>query len=780
VTSWDDFNGDGLADLFCHDGQGGDEWVQLSTGTALRAPAGSSGGLLKSGWCASAPVQLIDFNGDALGDLHCPADDGSQYVLVHTAPFPDLVTRITNGFEGTAELTYRPLTDDTVYSRPATSPAYPVLEVQSPLYVVSKLVQADGRGQSYGYSYRYSGARTDLERRTWLGFDTMTTVEDAGGRTVTTSYGQTFPSQGFVLDNVARTASGEILARTTQTPVVTHPYPNVYQVLPASRIQATYEAGQPALSLELQFQYDAYGNLELTSDLGDPATPDDDVFTCVRYDNDTTAWQLGYTQQEQLAKRKASCQSFLAAASPTWDSVNTLRWTQMDYDGRRNPLTMQVYDDWPAAATAPDQGTGEWARFSRTYDDYGNVLTVTDPSRGDSTLTYDTTFKTFLTTRSTPALADGKKLTTTFSYDPHFGLLTSTFDPNGNERGWKHDAFGRIVETRGPPATGSTKAATEVLTTTSFVASGGAFYDETRIRRTWDDAKPEDWYWERTYLDGLGRIYQTVSRGPSSSQNRLQTFLFDAEGQLWKTSFPYFQGATPSYTETTYDEHGRPELTTSPDGFKIKTEYHLAQKQVATIEGYGTTEARKVTHTFNARGDVLTQATPNGGATTTSYSRLSQKLTQTNPVGALTTWSYDSLGRLRVLSDVDSGRRTYRFDANGFLLSSTDGAGNLVEMGPYDAIGRLEKRKVTAADGTKEETTYTYDLPQFTNGRGRLVRESSSHYTREYAYDNYGQVATESLTLDGKSHTQTASYDPTGQIRDLTYPDGSTLRSSYD
>lgn len=777
-AGWEDFNGDGLTDLGCSKAGGGgrdsgSQWVQLSTGTGLR-PAGSDpSGLIRSDWCGSAGVQRIDFNGDALGDLHCPAADGSQYVLVHASPFPDLLTGITNGFGGTFAVSYRPLTDPSVYQPASSAATYPILDVVSPLYVVAGTTQGDGRGSSYSHSYRYSGARTDLEQRSWLGFATMTVTESAGGRSTLTTYSQELPTHGFVLSNVVRTASGEVLAKSTYEAEVLTPHPHVHQVLPRSKIDAIYEAGRPAVERKTVFQYDRFGNLELDSDLGDPATAADDVFTCLRYDNDTVAWQLGYERQRQVARTQVSCQRFLDADAPAWDPADGLRWSRQEYDSGRNPTVRQVYDDQPAGGSS-----GAWLTFQRQYDEWGNVQTVTDPAGNVSTFTYDDTFKTFLTSHRTPALAAGLVLETTTTFEPHFGLLVSTIDANGNEHAGVPDAFGRVVKTLGPRPDGDSGRATEVLTTIAFLSKDGAVYDETRVRQSWQEADPETWLWSRTYLDGMGRIYLTARRGASPGRDRLQSFLYDAEGRPWRTSYPYFAGATPSYAETTYDDHDRPILVIEPDGTKVRTEYHLARSQVTSIVGYGTPAARTTTRTFDSRGQVVALETANGGVTTNRYSRLSQQLEQSNPVGATTVWSYDSLGRLRSVTDSDSGSRTYRYDATGLLRTSTDGAGNRVDM-DYDAVGRPLRRTVTAQDGTRSVTTYDYDQKLYRNSLGRLTRVSAPDSLQELAYDRSGLVAAHSLTIDGQRYAQSTTFDPEGRLVELHYPDGSVLHHAY-
>ena len=201
--------------------------------------------------------------------------------------------------------------------------------------------------------------------------------------------------------------------------------------------------------------------------------------------------------------------------------------------------------------------------------------------------------------------------------------------------------------------------------------------------------------------------------------------------------------------------------------------------QVVTIGAFGTPEARTTTRTLNSRGDVLTLLTANGGTTGTEYSRLSQPLRQTSPIGVSTTWTYDSLGRLRTEANGETGNRTYTFDDDGFLTSSTDGEGNVSSF-QYDLIGRVLLRRVTPPGGQPEDTTYTYDQAQYTNPLGELTRIATTATLTELGYDRYARPASQSFTLDGTKYTQLQGYDPAGRARELTYPDGDTLRTGYD
>jgi hypothetical protein len=93
-----DFNGDGRADIWCHDpingASGGNTWVALSNG----ANAFTGGGVWMSGWCShsGATFGTADFNGDGRADIWChdpinSASTGNTWVALSNG---------TNAFTG--------------------------------------------------------------------------------------------------------------------------------------------------------------------------------------------------------------------------------------------------------------------------------------------------------------------------------------------------------------------------------------------------------------------------------------------------------------------------------------------------------------------------------------------------------------------------------------------------------------------------------------------------------------------------------------------------------
>ncbi|WP_158044666.1 FG-GAP-like repeat-containing protein [Skermanella pratensis] len=391
-VSWNDFNGDSLPDLLCSD-QSGTQSVKFSTGTQLKDATNSSGGVIATGYCSGAGSTggLGDFNGDGYADLLCRQDSGFDAAMVRDAPFNDLVTGVTNGLGGGVDITYSPITDPGVYTR-TTVTAYPNLTVESPLQVVKTYTRRDGQGWSTTYRNQYTNLMTDLDQSQWLGFETLTVIEEATGRRMTNRMAQEFPQQGFVVQTNGYDGSGALFQTTVHSPVTIEPYPGVYQVLNRETVRTFYQDGGVAYTTEDDYEYDGYGNLVFHASLGDPTRAEQAVYDCSTFENDPAAWRLGYLVATKTTGDGSSCRDFLAAAEPAWTAGADLSLARVAYDPRYNVTSQADWDDVNAV----------WVTSAMTYDGFGNLTTTTDPAGNTTTVTYDADYQTFPATSTSP------------------------------------------------------------------------------------------------------------------------------------------------------------------------------------------------------------------------------------------------------------------------------------------------------------------------------------------------------------------------------------------
>jgi hypothetical protein len=174
-----DVNGDGLPDLI---GISNNQvYVQLNTGGGAFAAATSSTTLFDTsvGWFTTSlqpHVWPADVSGSGMtGFLGISNNSVSVQTLTGPAGFAPWarVTNVVDGLGATTQITYKPLTDNTVYTKDPSFGTYPTLNIQSPIYVVSSVSGSNAVGGTLTSTYKYGGLKFDLSGRGMLGFRWM-------------------------------------------------------------------------------------------------------------------------------------------------------------------------------------------------------------------------------------------------------------------------------------------------------------------------------------------------------------------------------------------------------------------------------------------------------------------------------------------------------------------------------------------------------------------------------------------------------------------------------
>jgi len=322
-----DFNGDGKADILW-DNESSDGrstgirslWLGKGDGSFVVSfnPFGMDGQY--SGWRAA----MADFNGDgkadALWDLKNGAatsnggtivDNRSQTqraLWLSDAVAPDLLTYVTNGVGQSTIVTYKPLTSNSVYTK-GTTATYPVVDLQPPLSVVSRIDASNGVGGTYSSTYLYGSAKADLSGRGFLGFAGMSVRDLQTNITDTTIYRQDFPYIGLVA-STTRMIVSQTLGQSTNTYQFSN-WSGGPSVSAASVSSAPYKVslsqnvssgsdldGSALPTVTTANQYDAYLNATQVT----VSTPDGFSKTTTNtYTNDWSLWYLGRLTRATVA-----------------------------------------------------------------------------------------------------------------------------------------------------------------------------------------------------------------------------------------------------------------------------------------------------------------------------------------------------------------------------------------------------------------------------------------------------------------------------------------------
>ncbi|WP_339863349.1 polymorphic toxin-type HINT domain-containing protein [Paremcibacter congregatus] len=734
-----------------------------------------------------------DLNGDGLTDFAdsvCQMANGvpdqcALDIQLAEGPYTDLISSVTTGFNGTTTISYAPLTKQGVYQGGAPT-TYPLRNQAGDTYVVESYANADGRGNSYTYNYAYAGARTDLIGAGWVGYETVTMTQVADGRSSEVTYNQTYPNYGQVEVSRVRDGQGNLLTESqfSYVDVASTAYQalGIHQLLRADETMTHYTNNTADYTLEKKYSYDGYGNILITQDLAGQSNPQDDVYHCSRFANDPASGRYGYWLQTKTARTLAACQAFVSASDPaaiTWNASTDLRWSKRSYDTLMNLASTSDYDS----------SNSQFLGMTFTHDAVGNVATSTDQSGAVRTYAYDATYRTYQTSITSPALTNpatgaSYNLVTLTSHEPGFGTLIGTTDPNGNVTTQEIDGFGRVVAVYGPDPTGTSVQ----MVAMTWQASAGSFYLYSQQRPAWDSSATADWYWRKDYQDGMGRPYRSTKNGLKAGVATDVIgvdLVYDAEGRLWKSAAPYYDGDPAPYTETQYDVYNRPVKTIHPDTRVDTIAYAQGGLNITKVENAGQADARTSVKSLDTRGLVIQTVEPNGRTVNYIYNPIKELLSgEILQEARSTVYTYDSLGRILTQTQTDTGTKTKAYDTNGQLASITNASGSKITYASYDPMGRLLQRIMTNDGGGVVTINLSYDATTRHNGLGHLTgieeqNTSIGAYSYAYDYDAFGGTIGGSLTMGADVYAYASTYDPLGRVVSATYPNGAVLTKSY-
>jgi hypothetical protein len=300
-----DANGDGKADLIAmYTGSSGMYgYAALGKGDGSFGPL--QGGQLTTGDFGSFDLytrSVVDLNGDGKADVSAFYTGGSGiyiYGFRNDPGFPDLASELSTGSGGVLSVTYKPLTDGSVYTKDSTA-VYPTVDLKMPLYVVSSANRNDAIGAGVTTNYSYAGAKADHLGRGYLGFRQIRTTDAQTGIAMLQTYRQDWPyvglpstvtksqSSGAILNNVANTYACANPA--TAAPCAVAPGSLYFPHL-AQSVEAGNDLNGTTLpSVTTAMQYDSYGNAtQVTVSTGDGYSKStSNVFV-----NDVPSWLLG-------------------------------------------------------------------------------------------------------------------------------------------------------------------------------------------------------------------------------------------------------------------------------------------------------------------------------------------------------------------------------------------------------------------------------------------------------------------------------------------------------
>ena len=450
-----------------------------------------------------------------------------------------------------------------------------------------------------------------------------------------------------------------------------------------------------------------------------------------------------------------------ALSKYTWDEHNRLLTTSVcDFRDRLNPgdpvVVSYTYEPTganPNPITMTD-GNGHTTEYS--WDEYGNLLSVTDPTGVRTTYTYNARQELI-------SITNGVGDTVHLEYDKH-GRIVQVRDALGHVTSTHWNSAGQIASVT--DAAGSRwsltypELAPEELDVPAFVRQS----DTHRVR---DTSRPmgqlpvslTDPYGHVTHFEYNNGNQLTAVTDPLGRTNRA---VFDAWGNMVKTI-----NALGAVTNYEYDGLSQLIAVTDPLGARSEFDYDLAGEISQITDATGV-----VTHrTVNRRTGKET--TSSGGILGSSFRHV------------------DYLGRVIIEGEnnTHSSQPVRRASQNSKSSSASPrNSETVTEFTSYDAAGN----PVETLDAHGELTRRTYDAAN------RLIREvSAAGRTQTFDYDQAGRLRRMGVGLSVPEQKPTVgenmeweeptawayttlTYDAASRIIARTYPDGTTEHTTYD
>jgi RHS repeat-associated protein len=736
---------------------------------------------------------LIDINGDGYPDHVASNDDSELQVAYNNTGRTNLLKTVYRPLGGKISIDYQRVGN--TYEMPQSK------------WVLSRVVLTDGMGNSYKTLYKYEHGYYDRFEREFYGFreviETQSPDSPEERSIIRTYHNNNYYLKGLLIKTVTKDKDGNVWVRTDNTyelidVMEDSKFPGLTKTTNYFYDGTKTDEGLYEKFTYQQYSYDSYGNIIYFYDSGDEGT-DDDLQANISYFMDRNAYIMkpnmievrDLTNNRLLRKRHAQYEQ---------NTGNLLRLTQI---------------------ITPTQN----AVWQMTYDEYGNLRTITDPVGYRLTYTYDPYTHTYITrTEDNFPPSKGGPYYSLSEYDLRFGQIKKTMDLSGNWIYYDYDEFGRLTGVWSPYDTdragnplgratiefqyikpelsGINELKNRIIRPASAITHNKAVFMNGSDPDTIDTV---------TFVDGMQRIIQTKKEAEVNGRYGMVLsgkIGFDNLGRVIYQGQPEFEpGYSTEYSSISvpknptffsYDTIDRTVKIIAPDGATTTTRYTFGEfsgkRYALTItkdpEGNrpGASEYRGRKDTYRDVDDriiaVIEYNNSQAIKTRYRYNPLGEIIQITDDRGNTTTIEYDLMGRRLAITNPDTGRTEYDYDANGNLISKlTANYQRGKETRYIYYFNRLER--IDYPESPDVEYEYGAMLESY-NRAGRIKHVTDESGEERY-YGRLGEITKEIKRVN--AHTPSASrkrytteylFDSFGRLLELVYPDGERLRYHYD
>lgn len=703
-----------------------------------------------------------DFDGDGQGDMLLEQSVLSGgvfeygYFTMSNGIKPDLINSITDGLGDRTQISYSPITDNSIYTK--GSGATPGIEkdIQAAVYVVAQVDSDNGIGGQNRTTFKYGGLKVNTKGRGSLGFAWREETSLQTGIVKRIEYRQDFPYVGMMSHTEIRHSDGALLNESTSVLAdeIIHAFasgPDVHFPYISQFIEKKYELNNGAListTTTTTSYEDGYGNPTRINVVVAGVPWNENKTTVNAYRNTEANWQIG-----KLIETTATYSNHQGTE---------VRSATYDYDG--NGLLIQEVIE-------PNNIE---LRLQTDYESdlFGNQEVVTlsgaNVEPRITTIHYDS--QGTYPVSKTVSLSDTTGHTETYTYDAAFGVMTSLTGPNNLTTSWQYDGFGNKTREDRADGTWSTFSLGQCgLTNCPLDAPRG-----TRLHITTQSAGSTP---ETIFYDRKNRETRKVTTGFDGALVYEDTE-YDTLGRVSGKSQPYFKGEGVHWTRTAYDDVNRVISMAKPTDTEPDPDPRTGGNLTSySYNGLTISETNSLNQTTVRVQDLAGnpyQVTDNdGNLTTYLHSPTGNLLSTTDPAGNVITIGYNARGWKTSMSDPDMGDLSYGYNVYGELITQQDAKGQIVSI-VYDGLGRMVQR--TEPEGI---TTWVYDTAPY--GIGKLAKVSAPQgYLQTITYDYLGRAITTSSTADSKTLSITTEYDEFGRVKKTTRPEGFVVENVYN
>ena len=493
-------------------------------------------------------------------------------------------------------------------------------------------------------------------------------------------------------------------------------------------------------------EFDYGENAPSSEDTEDEETEETEVRAIAQFNPDSNVWQ--YVAQPMVAKYAY------------------------------NSITITLAYDYNANTAYFDgiQLFKETYGSSYTYDDDGNIISITDAEKQKTKYTYND-YTQDLTKEERPT-----GMTYEYTYDSWHNLKTST-SSDGQVVTYNYDAFGNLLS--------QTVSNNSVTTTTSSTYSS----DGNRLVSTTDAAgnvTTYSYHADTNLLEWVQYPGDTLDNASTETREGTATY-YEYDEMYRTTSVSAFAAENPSNTTDeplltasyTYEDDLLTEIETGSTSylfdygvFGLRSSIRVGNKTLATYS-YTADQNKYLQSLAYGNGDSVQYSYDTYGRVTEQ--RYYQIVEGVNTLDATVTYQYDNDGSLASVTDSATGITTkyyYDFTGRAGATELRKNADLVFRISvEYDEYNRLTKNGWEFS-GVSLFNSYVYN----SNGTTQSVTISrvtstgtTNLATLTYGYDGLyrvtGLTAGENSPANRQYTYRTANGQATTQIEKLSYPD---------